>query len=232
MCGAAVDTLAPKCRSCGERLSRSSAPENDGVDSDAPAISVGGTIVRRHLAAGFDNLLAIILAVVASAIVSEEYPVIRVAIMFGVYLAYYLLSEGMWSATPAKLVAGLVVVQFNGQSCTWRHSIIRTLFRIFEVNPLLFGALPAAARIVLSRHRQRFGDRIAGTIVVPRRRVSLYRKTPSYSLIELHADNFAGSGRFSDRRGWIAIGIVGTNLSTSCLEGPIRKSYLAEELRR
>ncbi len=180
MCGtvanAPIDGPVARCSSCGEQLWRASAPVAVVAVSDEPAISVGGTIMPRHLAAGFDNLAATMLALGAAVVVPEEYPALVVAIVIGVYLAYYLVSEGLFSTSPAKMVAGLAVVQFNGEPCTWRQSLIRTLFRVLEVNPLLLGGLPAAARIVLSRHRQRFGDRVASTIVVPRCRVTRYRK--------------------------------------------------------
>jgi uncharacterized RDD family membrane protein YckC len=77
----------------------------------------------------------------------------------------------LFSRTLGKFCMGLIVVQYDGRRCTWRQAIIRTLFRFVEVNPLLLGALPAAISIIGSRHRQRFGDKVARTIVVPARRV-------------------------------------------------------------
>ncbi len=174
MCGATINVIDRKCRSCGEGLSgagRSSINDVADLPNSEPAVSIGGTILPRHLAAAFDNVAAIYLALVASAIIPENLPMLRLAIVIGVYLSYYLLFERLFAATPGKLLTGLVVVQFNGRACTSRQVVIRTLFRIVEVNPVLLGGLPAAARIVMSKHRQRFGDRMAGTIVVPRRRM-------------------------------------------------------------
>jgi uncharacterized RDD family membrane protein YckC len=174
MCGATITVIDRKCQSCGEDLSGAGGSTiNDAADlpNSEPAVSIGGTILPRHLAAAFDNVVAIVLAVVASAIIPEDLPMFRMAFVIGVYLTYYLLFERLFAATPGKLLTGLVVVQFNGRACTSRQLIIRTLFRIVEVNPVLLGGLPAAARIVMSKHRQRFGDRLAGTIVVPRRRM-------------------------------------------------------------
>jgi uncharacterized RDD family membrane protein YckC len=45
-------------------------------------------------------------------------------------------------------------------------------FRLIETNPLLLGAIPAAARIVMTRDKQRFGDKVADTIVVFRRSIN------------------------------------------------------------
>jgi len=44
--------------------------------------------------------------------------------------------------------------------------------RVLEVNPVLLGAFPAALSVVFSPKHQRFGDKLAGTIVVPPDRLS------------------------------------------------------------
>jgi uncharacterized RDD family membrane protein YckC len=84
-----------------------------------------------------------------------------------VWFGYYLALEGLLGRTFGKLLTGLVVVQMNGSRITWKQASIRTAFRIIEVNPILLGALPAALCAVFSKNRQRFGDRVAGTLVVP-----------------------------------------------------------------
>ena len=38
---------------------------------------------------------------------------------------------------PGKLLAGLVVVDMDGGRCSWQQIAVRTLTRLFEVNPLL-----------------------------------------------------------------------------------------------
>ena len=38
--------------------------------------------------------------------------------------------------------------------------------RLLEVNPLLFGGLPAGIAILTSERKQRIGDMLAGTVVV------------------------------------------------------------------
>ena len=134
------------------------------------AVSTEGTIVPRVIAANIDNLIAMILGFGAAFAIPKTWPLLQLLALVVVYLGYYLLSEGLMSRTPGKLVTGLVVIPFGGGRCTWRQVIIRTLFRVLEVNPALFGALPAALFIVLSENRQRLGDKSAGTIVVPARR--------------------------------------------------------------
>jgi uncharacterized RDD family membrane protein YckC len=127
---------------------------------------VRGTIVPRHFAATADILFAIILAMVVGACLPEENRLLQVVVMTFVVLAYYFLSEGILSTTPAKLMAGLAVLQLDRTRITWGQALVRTLFRLIEVNPLLFGAIPAALSIVFSKHCQRIGDRVAMTYVV------------------------------------------------------------------
>jgi uncharacterized RDD family membrane protein YckC len=136
-----------------------------------PEISAHDTIVPRHLAASLDNTLSIIASLVCAKAVPDAWPAIQAVVFIAVFPGYFLLQEALFSRTLGKFCMGLIVVQYDGRRCTWRQAIIRTLFRFVEVNPLLLGALPAAISIIGSRHRQRFGDKVARTIVVPARRV-------------------------------------------------------------
>ncbi|MHB0961523.1 MAG: RDD family protein [Pirellulaceae bacterium] len=140
-----------------------------------PAVSTVNTLLPRHLAAIFDNLIAMVLGVLAAKSVAEDLPALQLLALVAAYLAYYLLLEGLTSRTPGKLITGLAVTQFNGARCTWRQSLIRTGFRILEVNPILLGFMPAAVSIVFSRYHQRIGDKVAETIVVPSGRVRKMR---------------------------------------------------------
>ncbi len=137
----------------------------------APAISTDGAFVPRYLAAILDQAITFILAAAAAKTLDGDVPLIQVPLFLGVYLGYYFLSDGTTGRTPAKWFLGLVVVQFDGRRCTWRQARIRTLYRLLEVNPFLFGALPAAVSIYRSPFHQRFGDRHAGTVVVLSRRI-------------------------------------------------------------
>jgi len=143
---------------------------------DSPAISPAGTTLPRHIAGLADNLIALILA----AIVAKQFD--DMAVSEGIlhvyqavtaiitYFGYYLLFELILSRTPGKMLTGLKIVNFAGERCSTKQVVIRTLFRLLEVNPMILGAMPAAARIIFSEHKQRFGDHVAGTVVVFRKR--------------------------------------------------------------
>jgi len=141
-------------------------------DSSEPAIPVG-PMVPRYIAAAVDNVIAMVLALVAAKSVSDDLPVVQFGLLIGVYLGYYFLFEAAISRTPGKLLTGLVVVQFDGARCKWHQSAVRTGFRVLEVNPILLGAIPAALIIACSRRRQRLGDKYARTIVVESRLINL-----------------------------------------------------------
>jgi len=135
-------------------------------------ISTANTVVPRYIAALLDNVIAMLLAVVAAKMVSDELPVLQLVAAVVVYLGYYFAFEVLISRTPGKLMTGLVVVRTDGSPATLRDTVIRTAMRLLEVNPILLGGLPAALCVVLTAKHQRFGDKLAGTIVVPRDRLS------------------------------------------------------------
>jgi uncharacterized RDD family membrane protein YckC len=81
------------------------------------------------------------------------------------WVTYYTVLEGLFGATVGKRLARLRVTDLEGRRITWQAAIVRNLARLLDVLPftyLLGGILTLATR----RH-QRFGDLLAGTIVVP-----------------------------------------------------------------
>jgi uncharacterized RDD family membrane protein YckC len=141
----------------------------ESLDADEPyytVLSTTDTVRARHLAALMDNVLAMVVAVFAAKSIDDSRPILQAVALALVFFGYYLLFELLFSRTPGKFVTGLVVVDLEGRRCSWRQTLIRTVFRVLEVNPLFLGGLPAAARIIFSEHHQRFGDRTAETLVV------------------------------------------------------------------
>jgi uncharacterized RDD family membrane protein YckC len=84
------------------------------------------------------------------------------------YLAYFFVLESVWGTTLGKGLLGLRVARLDGKPVGLSEAWWRTLTRIFELNPLLLGAIPGGLTIVKSKRRQRLGDMIAGTVVVSR----------------------------------------------------------------
>ena len=133
-----------------------------------PAITTDGTTIPRHISAIIDNVVAMLLSVVAAKQLPDDQPAQQIVLLVATYLAYYLVFEIALTSTPGKLMNGLVVRGFDGSRCSVRQICIRTLTRLVEVNPVLLGGLPAATSILWSRNKQRFGDKLAHTVVIRR----------------------------------------------------------------
>jgi uncharacterized RDD family membrane protein YckC len=136
-----------------------------------PGISPGNTIFPRYIAANVDVLLATLFMLLALKANPLDYRILHIVVAVLAFLAYYFIFESLFARTPGKFLMGLVVRKFDGSKCGWREAAIRTALRVVEVNPLLLGALPACAMILISKHRQRLGDKLADTVVVLARRV-------------------------------------------------------------
>jgi len=120
----------------------------------------------RLFAAMLDNGLAALVALVPAAKIPGLPDTARWALAITLYLAYYFLQEGFFNTTLGKRAFGLRVVRSDGRPSGWREALLRTLLRVLEVNPLLFGGLPAGLTIVFNGKRQRLGDLLARTLVI------------------------------------------------------------------
>ena len=128
---------------------------------------VGDASKARLIAAFIDHLIAFALMMLAVAFVPESLPLVKAVLFFLIYLAYFVVLEGLWSRTFGKFFQGLIVRKLDGTVCDWKAALIRGALRIIEVNPLLLGGIPAGIVIIASARKQRIGDLLAGTLVVP-----------------------------------------------------------------
>src|SRR5262245_3952710 len=127
---------------------------------------VGDASKARLIAVFVDHVIALGVMFFAVMMVPESFPVLKALGFFLVYLAYFVVLEALWSRTFGKFFQGLVVRKLDGSRCDFKAALIRGALRIFEVNPLLFGGLPAGLVIITSERKQRIGDILAGTLVV------------------------------------------------------------------
>jgi uncharacterized RDD family membrane protein YckC len=127
---------------------------------------IGDASKARLIAVFIDHFIAFALMMLAVAFVPESLPVVKAVFFFVIYLAYFVVLEALWSRTLGKFFQGLVVRKLDGSPCDWTAALIRSGLRIFEVNPLLLGGLPAGLVIIASQRKQRIGDLLAGTVVV------------------------------------------------------------------
>ena len=86
-------------------------------------------------------------------------------ILFVIALAYYVVMEVQMGGTLGKLAMGLKVVKEGGEKVDWQASIIRNILRIIDgIAFYLVGAIV----VWVSKKKQRLGDMVAHTLVVPK----------------------------------------------------------------
>jgi uncharacterized RDD family membrane protein YckC len=127
---------------------------------------VGDATKARIFAFIIDNLIACLLAILLVGKLHVENGFVSATVLSLTYLSYFFVFELAFARTPGKMLQGLVVRNIDGGKCDAKQVFIRTLTRIFEANPILFGGLPAGLMVATSTSRQRIGDMLAGTVVV------------------------------------------------------------------
>ena len=86
-------------------------------------------------------------------------------IWFLIAMAYYVVMEVQMGGSLGKLALGLKVVKEGGEKIDWQASIIRNILRIVDG---LFFYLVGAIIVWVSQKKQRLGDIVAHTLVVPK----------------------------------------------------------------
>jgi uncharacterized RDD family membrane protein YckC len=138
-----------------------------------PVVEGFGSMGARAFAAILDAILIATIYTLSMAHLPENLPhAVRVALAALLGLAYYWLSEGLAGATVGKAIAGIEVRRDDSKPCGMLPALIRNALRIVDAIGLyLVGFLIAHS----SPGRQRLGDRLAGTLVVRKRRAGFVR---------------------------------------------------------
>jgi len=143
------------------------------ASKDAPSFaaelsqSYGGDIISRRIQATIiDFVFLYLLMMVCVGLTRTLSDDIKVTVCLFVVSSYYLFLEGLTGVTVGKMMAGIRVVGEEGDKPSFSQGIVRTTLRVLEVNPLLFGGVPAGIVVARSRKKQRLGDMLACTYVV------------------------------------------------------------------
>lgn len=183
-CGFLNAAGARHCGSCGALLPGPAAVRPDeAVPSASPPQQAGlpqlARMGDRFLAVVLDTLLLAaayaVLGVWAAArwggltesgFSMEGQPaLIAISATLLAGFLYYWFAEALFGATLGKAILGIAVRRTDGGPCGLKPSLIRNLLRLVDgIGAYLVGLLIA----LLSRSRQRLGDRLAGTIVLER----------------------------------------------------------------
>jgi uncharacterized RDD family membrane protein YckC len=124
----------------------------------------GTLLLRRWAGAWIDFIVLFILTWTAGALSPPEGWWINPGLVL--WVVHFPVCEWRWGRTLGKLATGLVVVNDKGRWPNPGQALVRTLFRAIEVNPFLFGGLPAGLMVAFTERRQRLGDMVCGTYVI------------------------------------------------------------------
>src|SRR5258708_11779815 len=133
---------------------------------------IGDGSKARIIAFIIDNLLDCLISIITVGLVHTDSSIVGGTVLCSTYLGYFFVFEMLWSRTPGKFMQGLVVRNIDGTRGSLRSHLIRTIARLLEANPILFGGIPAGIAIISSARKQRIGDSLAGTVVVSRHDVA------------------------------------------------------------
>lgn len=126
-------------------------------------------IVRRWIGCWIDFIVIVGVLLAADGILGNELYQKTLMVWLGIGILYFPVLEATTGGTLGKLVSGTIVVDNGGGVPSIGRILVRTLLRLFEVNPLLAGGIPAGLVANFSKTRQRLGDMAADTYVILRR---------------------------------------------------------------
>src|SRR5207249_1915527 len=98
-------------------------------------------LLRRWLGAWLDFAVFWLILVLAELLLGSELYERTVVVWVLVALSYFLVSEPLTGKTLGKKLTGLIVVDEEGGLPKVSQVLKRTVTRLFEVNPVLFGGL-------------------------------------------------------------------------------------------
>lgn len=123
-------------------------------------------VVRRWLGAWIDFIVLLSFLVVPDYVLGNARYQATLAVWLGLLVAYFPVMEFAFGRSAGKFVTRTRVVNAAGGRPSLGQAVVRTLFRLIEVNPVLAGGIPAGIAVLASKHRQRLGDMVAGTYVL------------------------------------------------------------------
>ncbi len=123
-------------------------------------------LIRRAIGAIVDYATLFSFHLVPSVVLGTELHQKTSLLWMSLCVAYFPLTEGLTGRSLGKVISRTRVVDKQCRVPGIVSSVVRTLFRVIEVNPLVAGGLPAAVVAALSKTNGRLGDIVAGTYVI------------------------------------------------------------------
>jgi len=124
------------------------------------------TVDTRSIAAFIDFVIISILTLVSIILINAQ-SFSEIAIIFAtIVIVYFTSFESLSGSTPGKFILRLKVVNCNCEKPSFSQSLIRALFWLVEVNPVICLCVITFFIARNHKYKQRFGDRVANTFVV------------------------------------------------------------------
>ncbi|GAB1596774.1 RDD family protein [Lysobacter claricitrinus] len=123
-------------------------------------------VVRRWLGAWIDFIVLVSFLLIPDYVLGNARYQATIVVWLGLLVAYFPAMEAVFGKTVGKFLTFTRVVNAEGGRPSLGQAVVRTLFRLIEVNPVLAGGIPAGIAVIASRHKQRLGDMVAGTYVL------------------------------------------------------------------
>jgi len=121
---------------------------------------------RRWLATLIDYVVLVSFLIIPDAILGNELYRKTIYIWTSLLIMYFPVAEGLTGYSLGKFICRAVVVDQNGNKPSLLKATLRTLPRIIEVNPFLFGGFPAGIIAYNSKTGRRLGDMAGNTYVI------------------------------------------------------------------
>ncbi|OAS16047.1 RDD family protein [Paenibacillus oryzisoli] len=131
-----------------------------------------GMIARRWGALWVDGVILWILPAIPVFTLGEGVYQKTLWLWVALLFSYIFLMEGLLGWTIGKWLFRIRVVNVEGKAPGLVKAFIRTLLKVLEANPMMFGGGIAGIVALISKKRHRIGDMLAKTYVVKREDVS------------------------------------------------------------
>lgn len=159
-CGEAVTAEMEFCGKCGTSVKDSNQVQTGGYTTAGIGRRISNYILDKAFLTAVVGVLNLTLTftVFVGKTASFSYFITSLLINILLWLAYYLVLEGVWQKTPAKFITKTKVVMVDGSKPPFKNILGRTFARIipFEEFSFLFSSFPVG-----------WHDSLSKTIVVP-----------------------------------------------------------------
>jgi uncharacterized RDD family membrane protein YckC len=148
-----------------------------------------GLLLRRWMGHWVDLIVLGGILLVPDATLGNERYQATLPLWLGLAVLYFPITEGLTGRSLGKLLTSTTVTTVHGGPPGLVRAIKRTITRLFEVNPIILGGIPAGIAVLASARHQRLGDMWAGTYVVLARdlREIMQLHEPDAALPGVHA---------------------------------------------